>query len=144
MRPKNLGTQVRIRSGLLATFDASPPRVPYHPPFYGSPTHNTKGGWWLALVSLVHRHTTIKGAPVAWAPKPRLRHATEKPGNASPYQEWSSRNIRRFSSPRPLLRVERENEGEKSNNKGGAPPPEPEEHGWPHSPNRPRHKPRKT
>ena len=49
-------------------------------PLYGSPTHNSKGGWWLALDKdlgtnvrvrncLVHRHTTIKGVPVAWTPK---------------------------------------------------------------------------
>ncbi len=113
------------------------------PPFYGSPTHNIKGGWWLALVCLVHRHTTIKGAPVAWTPKPRLCHATKT---------WERKSVSGvvFSQHSTLLlpatiasggtRDRREN----LNNKGGAPPLESDITRGSHSPNRPRHKPRKT
>ena len=97
LMPETKTWELKSISGVVSTQHSTLllPRS-YPPPISGSPTHNSKGGWWLALVCLIHRHTTIKGAPVAWAPKPRLCHATKT---------WERKSVSGvvFSQPSTLL-----------------------------------------
>ena len=75
------GNAFRIRSSLRATLDASLPRVPYSPHFYGSPTHNIKGGWWLAL-EVSSTGTQLLRVRRWLGPQYPASAMRQKPGNA--------------------------------------------------------------